>query len=69
MFIDARAEYNTLKQSQAVLREKLAAAQARLAERDRTLQRLREDPKFVEKQIREKLHYARPEEMIFRFPE
>lgn len=69
MLLDARAEYVALKQVQAANRAKLAAAQAQLRERERTLERLRSDPKFVEKEIRTRLGYAQQGEVIYRFPE
>ena len=48
-------------------RERLAVAQQRLAEQERTLERLRTDPEFVEMVIRRRLGYARGDERIFRF--
>jgi cell division protein FtsB len=45
----------------------VADLQVRLAEQQRTVSRLRNDPAFIERAIREQLHYARPGETIFRF--
>ena len=67
LFVDARAEYNQLKQSEAAGKRRLAEAQARLAEQERVLERLRTDPEFVEKVIRQRLGYAKPGDFIFRF--
>lgn len=67
LFLDARAEYRQLKQAEAASKRRLAEAQARLAEQERTLERLRTDPEFVEKVIRQRLGYARPGDFIFRF--
>jgi cell division protein DivIC len=67
MLLEARAEYEQLKQVQAASEAKLAAAEARLREQERILQRLRTDPAYVEKVIRKQLGYARPGEVIFRF--
>lgn len=67
LFLDARAEYNQLKQVETTNRRNLAEAEARLREQERVLQRMRTDPAYVEKVIRQKLHYARPGEVIFRF--
>ena len=67
LFLDARAEYNQLKQAEASSQRHLAAAQARLAEQERILQRLRTDPDFVEKVIRQRLGYTKPGDYIFRF--
>jgi predicted glycoside hydrolase/deacetylase ChbG (UPF0249 family) len=49
---------NQLKQSEAAGKRRLAEAQARLAEQERVLERLRTDPEFVEKVIRQRLGYA-----------
>ena len=67
LFLDARAEYRALKQVQAAQQVAKAAAEARLAEQQRVLERLRNDPQFVEKKIRERLKYAKPGEFVFRF--
>ena len=71
-FMDAKAEYAQLKQAEAANRQTLADAKARLLEQERILQRLRNDPAYVEKVIRKRLGYARPGtdttmEIIFRF--
>ncbi len=66
-FVDARAEYRQLKQTEAAIRLKLAAAEQRLLEQERILQRLRNDPGFVESAIRRRLSQAKPGEVVFRF--
>lgn len=66
-FWDAREEYERLKQLEAISRRRLAEAQARLDEQEKILERLRHDPVYVEKVIRRRLGYAKPEEFIFRF--
>jgi cell division protein DivIC len=65
---DARKEYLELKQTEAVNEARLAEAQARLADQKKVLERLRNDPAFAEKVIRQRMGYARPGEVIFRFP-
>jgi cell division protein FtsB len=67
LLLEARAEYDKLKQDQAASAAKLAVARTRLQEQQRILERLRSDPVFVEKVIRKELGYARPGEVIFRF--
>ncbi len=67
LFLDARAEYNRLEQVEAQNKRRLAEAQQRLADQQRVLERLRTDPAFVDKVIRKKLGYAKPDEFIFRF--
>jgi cell division protein FtsB len=67
LFLEAKAEYDALRDKQAALQRELATARARLADQDRFLQRLRADPVLVEKVIRERLGYGRPGEVVFRF--
>ena len=67
LYLEARAELRQLKHTQAAAEAKLAAAKAKLAEQQRVLERLKTDPEFVEKVIRSRLGYARPEEWVFRF--
>jgi cell division protein FtsB len=66
-FWDAREEYNRLRQLEAISRRRLAEADARLREQEKILERLRNDPVYVEKVIRQRLRYAKPDEFIFRF--
>ncbi len=68
-FWDTREEYNRLLRLEAASEQRLAEAQAKLAEQDKILERLRTDPVYVEKVIRQRLGYARPDEYIFRFQE
>jgi cell division protein FtsB len=67
LYVDARAELNALKRTQAASQARLDAAQARLTEQQRALERLKSDPKFMERVLRDRLHYAKPDEVIFRF--
>lgn len=66
-FVEAHAEYRQLKQTEASTEQLLTDAKKRLAEQQRILDRLKSDPAFVEKVIRQNLFYARPSEIIFRF--
>ena len=66
-FLKTRAEYLQLKEVQPVTAERLALARVRLREQEEVLQRLREDPAYVEMVIRRRLGYAKPDEQIFRF--
>jgi cell division protein FtsB len=67
LYVDSRAELDALQRTQATSQAKLDAAQARLAEQQRALERLKSDPKFMERVLRDRLHYAKPDEVIFRF--
>ncbi|MBL9205256.1 MAG: septum formation initiator family protein [Opitutaceae bacterium] len=67
-FWQTRREFEQLKLQEAQTRARLAELQTRLAEQETTLKRLREDPGYVERVIRRRLLYAKPEEFVFRFP-
>jgi cell division protein DivIC len=69
VFFETRAEYNQLKETEADIRRRLAEAKARLAEQEKILERLKNDPDYVEKVIRRRLHYVKPGETIFWFPD
>jgi|GEM_PF-103527 len=66
-FLEAREEYNQLREQEAASRRRLAEAEAKLREQEKILERLRNDPVYVEKVIRQRLGYAKPDEYIFRF--
>ena len=66
-FLQTRREYNQLLLAEAESRRELVEAQQKLREQERILERLRNDPTFVEMAIRRRLGYAKPDEMIFRF--
>ena len=67
LFMDARAEYNRLEQVEQLNRTRLAEVQERLRSQEKVLERLRSDPAFVDRVIRKKLGYSKPDEFIFRF--
>ncbi|HVU24834.1 MAG TPA: septum formation initiator family protein [Opitutus sp.] len=66
-FWDAYQEYDRLRDIEARQRRQLAELEAKLEEQQKILERLRHDPVYVEKMIRQRLHYAKPDEFIFRF--
>jgi cell division protein DivIC len=67
-FWQTRREFAQLKLQEARTRARLTELQTRLAEQETTLKRLREDPGYVERVIRRRLLYAKPDEFVFRFP-
>ena len=67
LFWQTRAEYNRLRQLEAQSQRRLAEVETRLREQEKILERLRTDREYVEKVIRRQLHYARPDEFVFRF--
>jgi cell division protein DivIC len=66
-FWDARQQYNRLRQMEAASQRRLTELEAKLQEQEKILERLRNDPVYVEKVIRRRLGYAKPDEYIFRF--
>lgn len=67
LFLEAREEYNRLRQTEMALRQQVVEAERRLTEQNRILERLRTDPYYVEKVIRKQLNYAQPGQVIFTF--
>jgi cell division protein DivIC len=67
LFLDARHEYNRLIQVEDTNRQRLAEVQARLRSQAVELDRLRNDPAYVDSVIRKKLGYSKPDEFLFRF--
>jgi len=66
-FVQTQREYDRLKKLHRESEIRLAEAREKLREQDRILERLRTDPAYVEKVIRRRLFYAKPDEYIFRF--
>jgi cell division protein FtsB len=67
LFKDAHDEFGQLEQVESANRRRLAEAQERLRREEKVLDRLRNDPAYVDRVIRMKLGYAKPDEFIFRF--
>jgi cell division protein FtsB len=68
-FWQTRAEYRQLQEVERRSARRLAELELRLKEQQVILDRLRNDPAFVERVIRRQLKYAKPDEYIFRFEE
>lgn len=66
-FYEASGELQQLQAIEKANEQKVVDARRRLNEQETILRRLKEDPAFVEKVLREKAKYARPEDVIFRF--
>jgi cell division protein FtsB len=66
-FLQMHQELTAQRAQEAANRQRLDAAQARLEEQRKYLDRLRHDPALVEMIIRKKLGYARSDEFVFRF--
>jgi cell division protein DivIC len=66
-FWRSRQEYQHLRKAEQMARVRLAEAQQKLREQEVVLDRLRNDPAYVEMVIRRHLGYAKPGEQIFLF--
>lgn len=68
-FVEMHRELKTMRTEEAANHRRLQEAEARLAQQEKYLDRLRHDPALVEVLIRQKLGYAKGEEFVFRFEE
>ncbi|HEY8995090.1 MAG TPA: septum formation initiator family protein [Lacunisphaera sp.] len=68
-FVEMHRELKALQAQESVNQRRLAEAEAKLQAQEKYLDRLRHDPALVERLIRQKLAYAKPDEFIFRFEE
>jgi cell division protein DivIC len=68
-FLELHRELTALRAQEEVNQRKLVTAQAKLAEQEKYLIRLRNDPALVEQVVRKKLGYVRANEFVFRFEE
>jgi len=68
-FFQTHQEYAQLLRVENETRLQIAQAEQKMKEQERVLERLRSDPDFVKKIIRQQLRYAKPSELIFRFEE
>ena len=66
-FLRTWSEVTALEAQERESRQRLAELQSHLAHQEARLERLRRDPVFVERAIREKLGYARADETVYRF--
>jgi cell division protein FtsB len=66
-YLQTYGEYAALKADESENRQRVVELESRLAAQRLTLERLREDPAFVEQTLRERLGFARPDEVVFRF--
>ncbi len=69
LFADAWGEYKQLKRVETASRQRLAVEETRLQAQQVMLERLRSDPEFVEKTLRERWGFVKAGEVIYRFPE
>jgi len=68
-FWQTQQEYQNLRTQERGVQVRLEDAEQRLRDQERTLERLRSDPAYVERVIRQRLGYAKPDEYIVRIRE
>jgi cell division protein FtsB len=67
VILQARRELVNLRREEQVVRDQLKQVQLQLDQRQETLDRLENDPAFLEREVRQRLGYAKPNELIYRF--
>lgn len=60
-------EYHALKQQYAGLQEKIAYLDSENMALSRDIRLMQSDPQYVEKMVRQKLHYLRDNEVVYIF--
>jgi len=60
-------EYANVKVREVEIEEIVSRKEAQLKEKEEMLYRLRHDQEFIERVIRQRLGYAKPGELVFRF--
>ncbi|MGF1531721.1 MAG: septum formation initiator family protein [Puniceicoccaceae bacterium] len=69
LFIDTRREYLHFVAREAEMAGRLEAKESEFVRKRAYLEKLSHDPEFLEAVVRERLGFARPGEVIFRFVE
>ncbi len=67
LILQARRELDHFSREERDLRTQLKDLQLQLAQREEFLDRLENDPAFLDREVRQRLGYAKPDEMIYRF--
>lgn len=60
-------EFQNFQERENRIEAKFIQARKEFAQKEAYLARLLEDPEFLERVVRERLGYARPDELLFRF--
>ncbi|NBB80531.1 MAG: septum formation initiator family protein [Verrucomicrobia bacterium] len=60
-------EFQNFQERESRIEAKLIQARKEFAQKEAYLARLLGDPEFLERVVRERLGYARPDELLFRF--
>jgi cell division protein DivIC len=67
LILQARRELLHYNQKEQGLRDQLKDLQLQLQQRQESLERLENDPAFLEREVRQRLGYSKPDELIYRF--
>ena len=67
LVLKTHREYNNFKDRENRIESKLIQARKEFAQKEAYLVKLIDDPEFLERVARERLGYARSDELIFRF--
>ncbi len=67
LVLKTHREYQNFKERENRIEAKLIQARKEFDQKEAYLARLLDDPEFLERVVRERLGYARPDELLFRF--
>lgn len=67
LMVQTYREYKNFRARELRIEGKLTQARKEFEHKEAYLARLLEDPEFLERVVRERLGYARPDELLFRF--
>jgi len=67
LILQTHREYSNFKARENRIEQKLIQARKEFEQKEAYLTRLLEDPEFMERVVRERLGYSRPDELLFRF--
>jgi len=67
LMVQTYREYKNFRVRELRIEAKLTQARKEFEQKEMYLARLLEDPEFLERVVRERLGYARPDELLFRF--
>lgn len=67
MLLKTHREFQNFKVRQDRIESKFIQARKEFEQKEAYLNRLMEDPEFLERVVRDRLGYSRPDELLFRF--
>ncbi|HAV14330.1 MAG TPA: hypothetical protein DCX06_12680 [Opitutae bacterium] len=67
LILQTYREYKNFRAREVRIEAKLTQARKEFEQKEAYLARLLEDPEFLERVVRERLGYSRPDELLFRF--